>query len=98
MEPRFEFGFDLSYTEFAYSSTSFVKVDASTSTHPSLKVSVVEGGLPGLWDVLFNISAASANIGDYCCGSRVAVSCGFDGADGQLRGFKEVMPGAGSKR
>jgi hypothetical protein len=51
-----------------------------------------------LWDVLFNISAASANIGDYCCGSRVAVSCGFDGADGQLRGFKEVMPGAGSKR
>jgi hypothetical protein len=63
MESRLEFESELTDTEFSFVNICFVNADASTAIYRSLNVSVIQGGLSGLWDVLFSDSAASANIG-----------------------------------
>lgn len=50
IELRIEFGYGLSYTEFAYSNLSVVQSEASAAEYPSASVSIVQGGHPELWD------------------------------------------------
>ncbi|KUJ06463.1 beta-glucosidase-related glycosidase [Mollisia scopiformis] len=92
IEPRFEFGYGLSYTEFAYSNLTIVKTGANTAEYPSADVSIVQGGHPELWDILFNVTAAITNIGDVAGAEIAQLYLGVPGAPiRQLRGFDKVM-------
>ncbi|CZR58345.1 probable beta-glucosidase-related glycosidases [Phialocephala subalpina] len=91
IEPRFEFGYGLSYTEFAYSNLSVVQSGASTAEYPSANVSIVQGGHPELWDVLFNVTASITNVGDVAGAEIAQLYLGIPGAPiRQLRGFDKV--------
>ncbi|KAF8856844.1 glycoside hydrolase [Acephala macrosclerotiorum] len=81
IELRIEFGYGLSYTEFAYSNLSVVQSEASAAEYPSASVSIVQGGHPELWD------------GSVQCDSIYHQSyLGIPGAPiRQLRGFDKIF-------
>lgn len=61
--PRYEFGFGLSYTSFAYSNLVITQNStANTSQYPS--GSIVEGGQQDLWDNLVSVTADIQNTGN----------------------------------
>jgi beta-glucosidase len=92
IEPRFEFGYGLSYTEFAYSNLNILQSNASTAEYPSANISIIQGGHPELWDILFNITASITNIGDVAGAEVAQLYLGIPGAPiRQLRGFDKVM-------
>ncbi|TVY91186.1 putative beta-glucosidase M [Lachnellula willkommii] len=91
LEPRFEFGYGLSYTEFGYSNISFIQSDASTATYPSSNVSIIQGGHPELWDILFNVTAIISNVGEVAGAEIAQLYLGIPTAPvRQLRGFDKV--------
>lgn len=61
--PRYEFGFGLSYTSFAYSNLVINQNStANTSQYPT--GSIVEGGQQDLWDNLVSVTADIQNTGN----------------------------------
>lgn len=91
IEPRFEFGYGLSYTSFSYSGLSFAPTDAHTEEYPSSNVSVIQGGHPELWDVLFNVTAYITNAGKLAGAEVAQLYLGIPTAPvRQLRGFEKV--------
>lgn len=102
IEPRFEFGFGLSYTNFAYEalSASLASVhgaDASPAEFLNTSVPIVQGGHPELWDTVAVVSCTITNSGDRE-GTEVAqLYVGIPSEDNdtpvrQLRGFSRVGP------
>ncbi|RDW78216.1 putative beta-glucosidase-related glycosidase [Coleophoma crateriformis] len=91
--PRFEFGFGLSYTTFSYSNISIVQRDnVSVAEYPSKNISIVQGGHPELWDVLFEISAVITNTGEVAGAEVAQLYLGIPTAPvRQLRGFDKVL-------
>ncbi|KAH6681500.1 beta-glucosidase-related glycosidase [Halenospora varia] len=92
IEPRFHFGYGLSYTEFSYSDINIAQVSTSTAEYPSANISVIQGGHPELWDVLFNVTATVTNIGDVAGAEVAQLYLGIPTAPvKQLRGFDKVF-------
>ncbi|KAK0616792.1 glycoside hydrolase family 3 protein [Immersiella caudata] len=111
IKPRFEFGFGLSYTTFAYDglSTSLMSTitgDSTLTEFPNPDVPIVQGGHPELWNIVAVVHCTLTNSGNRE-GSEVAqLYVGIPSEDGeadtpvrQLRGFSRVGPLApGEKR
>lgn len=94
IEPRFAFGYGLSYTTFAYSNLSISSTNASTTTYPSTHIPIIQGGHPQLWEALFNVSAVITNTGNVSGAEVAQLYVGIPGAPiRQLRGFDKVFLG-----
>ncbi|KAI0515057.1 glycoside hydrolase superfamily [Xylaria bambusicola] len=93
--PRYEFGFGLSYTTFAYADLSVNLVEgADFAQYPSKPV--VEGGHEDLWDTVVTVSATVTNTGDVSGAEVAQLYVGIPGGPvQQLRGFEKsvIAPG-----
>lgn len=93
--PRYEFGFGLSYSTFAYSALAITVVNgADLSPYPS--GNIIAGGQEDLWDTLVQVSATLTNTGSVAAGEVAQLYVGIpDGPARQLRGFVKpvLQPG-----
>ncbi|KAH7056013.1 beta-glucosidase-related glycosidase [Macrophomina phaseolina] len=97
IEPRFEFGFGLSYSEFEYSNIEINSLNGNTDAFPP-EAAIVQGGHPALWDVLYNVTAEIENIGNYTAQEVAQLYVGIPtGPVRQLRGFDKVATEPGQK-
>ncbi|KKA30951.1 hypothetical protein TD95_001324 [Thielaviopsis punctulata] len=92
IEPRYEFGFGLSYTTFNYSDLDVSRVDsANTDEFPTGPV--VEGGQRDLWDLLYTVTVKLGNSGDRAGQEVAQLYVRIPQAEApvrQLRGFDKV--------
>ncbi|KAF3766961.1 family 3 glycoside hydrolase [Cryphonectria parasitica EP155] len=93
--PRYEFGFGLSYTTFAFSGLSIAKGNASTASYPTGEI--LEGGQVDLWDVVATVSATVTNTGSVDGAEVAQLYVGIPGGPvRQLRGFEKPVLAAGA--
>ncbi|OTB04213.1 glycoside hydrolase family 3 protein [Hypoxylon sp. CI-4A] len=95
IEPRFEFGFGLSYTNFSYSALSIETAAASnTAVYP--RGPTLQGGPVDLWDIVARVSFDVSNTGPYDSSEVAQLYVGSPGAPKrQLRGFSKPFIKAG---
>lgn len=100
IEPRFAFGFGLSYTSFAYgqASLSVTNQTALSSPYPTGVLSV--GGYADLWDEVVSVSIDITNSGTVAGHEVAQLYVSYpEAADQpvrQLRGFERVLLGSGA--
>lgn len=98
---RYEFGFGLSYTTFALSNMTVVKVCDGTITAVAESQTIAPGGNPALWDTLYAVSVNLTNTGSIS-GATVPQlyltlpSTAPSTPPKQLRGFEKVFLDAGA--
>lgn len=99
IDPRFEFGFGLSYTTFEYTNLQVASLKGNLSTYPNPNVAIVQGGHPELWDTLFYVTIEIANTGDVFGHEVAQLYVGIPNAPvRQLRGFDRVPLAAGQAK
>ncbi|KAF2176435.1 glycoside hydrolase family 3 protein [Zopfia rhizophila CBS 207.26] len=100
IEPRYEFGFGLTYTTFEYSGLDIKAMsNASYSRLPPMRPTGT-GGNPALWDVLARVSATVTNTGDIEAAEIAQLYVGIPGDDvpmRQLRGFDKRIINIGGQ-
>jgi beta-glucosidase len=97
IEPRFAFGYGLTYTEFKYSGL-IVDVNAATAASrlPPKPEIVLQGGIDSLWDEVARVRCTVANIGDVAAKEVAQLYIGIPGGPEKvLRGFEKqlLVPG-----
>ncbi|KAJ5116236.1 hypothetical protein N7456_000584 [Penicillium angulare] len=96
IEPRFEFGYGLSYTKFSYSGLHVQKATNVPTTQYPPKAKIVEGGNPHLWDDLVTVKATIKNTGSVDGYEVAQLYVGIpNGPVRQLRGFEKVSVDSG---
>ncbi|EHL01946.1 putative beta-glucosidase M [Glarea lozoyensis 74030] len=92
IEPRFEFGFGLTYSNFSFSGLTANSVGANLSALPTGHI--VPGGKADLWDVVATVTATVTNIGKVAAQQVTQLYIGIP-QEGQpvrqLRGFEKIM-------
>jgi beta-glucosidase len=90
--PRYEFGYGLSYTTFEHADLAIDAVtNVSLASFPSESVSIVQGGHPELWQVLYRVHVNVTNTGDVAGHEVVQLYLGVPNApERQLRGFERT--------
>ncbi|KAI0018800.1 beta-glucosidase-related glycosidase [Xylariomycetidae sp. FL0641] len=103
---RYEFGFGLSYTTFGIADLKSEAVDAGAeiTAHPEGQ-DILPGGLPALWETLYNVTVTVSNTGDVDGAAVPQLYLGFPEATTpagtpprQLRGFAKVPLAAGEEK
>jgi beta-glucosidase len=93
IEPRFAFGYGLTYTEFEYSGL-VVDVDASataSSLPPDPEV-ILQGGINSLWDEVARVRCTVSNVGDVAAKEVAQLYVGIPGGPEKvLRGFEKQL-------
>lgn len=99
IEPRFEFGFGLSYTTFSYGNLQSAKLKSNISALPNPDVRIIQGGHPELWETLFYVTADITNTGDVFAHEVPQLYVGIPNSPvRQLRGFDRVALRPGQKK
>lgn len=94
--PRYEFGFGLSYTTFAYSN---LEISESSTDAPYPSGQILEGGHEDLWDVIVTITADVTNSGKVAGAEVAQLYVGVpNGPVKQLRGYSKVYIQPGDTR
>lgn len=88
--PRFEFGFGLSYTSFAYAHLNIAPTPGVSAAYHLPNRTIIEGGAASLWDVLFSVQATITNTGSVAGAEISQLYVGIPGGPvRQLRGFSK---------
>ncbi|OJJ80927.1 beta-glucosidase [Aspergillus glaucus CBS 516.65] len=101
IEPRFEFGFGLTYSSFGYGGLRVTANNGSSSTAelPDPDIAIVQGGHPQLWDELYTITASITNTGNVTASEVPQLYVSIPNAPvRQLRGFEKVPLKAGQTK
>lgn len=97
IEPRFAFGYGLTYTEFEYSSLTIdVDTEATSSRLPPSPGVVLQGGVVSLWDEVARVRCNIKNVGNFTAKEVAQLYIGVPGGPEKvLRGFEKqlLVPG-----
>lgn len=63
MEPRYKFGFSLSYTTFEYSKLSLYPFGEVSAGLPDPNIRIIQGGHPEIWDTVYTATIEIKNTG-----------------------------------
>ncbi|KAM6512062.1 hypothetical protein FALCPG4_017049 [Fusarium falciforme] len=97
IEPRYEFGFGLSFTTFGYSNLAIRKTyGKSLSQYPQGLIG--SGGQRDLWDVLVEVSVEVRNTGRYKGKEVAQLYLERPDRSKWLRGFEKVLTNPGERK
>ncbi|RDW58789.1 hypothetical protein BP6252_13265 [Coleophoma cylindrospora] len=92
--PRYEFGYGLSYTSFAYGTNISIQADTAALQQEYATGQIAIGGKEDLWNIVANVTATVTNTGNITGADVPQLYVTFpDAADQpirQLRGFQKV--------